>query len=293
MSIKKRLQNVARNTVRRAVGARDGEPIRDARRRNQIERIKKKDHVKYGKADLLDALKEIGVNPGDTLVVHSAWRAFYNFTGRPEDVISALQESVGECGNLLMPCYGAEKGYLDVSRTKSHVGVLSEIFRCQDGVRRAAVPHFTLAGRGPDIDELFAMETQCMYGFDDCAPYTKAIDKGAKVLLMGLPSNTSKISVFHRTGWLAKDYSERYASIWSDPIDAIIVDENGETHMRKMLPKRSGVGNHNPAFRKAFAAVPKASRSFGEMEVVLFDAQEAVDASLSMVREGLILYKGI
>src|SRR5438094_9016282 len=54
-------------------------------------------------ADLQRALWQLGVLPGDVLMVHSAFDRFLGFHGGPVDVIRALQEVVGPGGTLIMP----------------------------------------------------------------------------------------------------------------------------------------------------------------------------------------------
>lgn len=54
------------------------------------------------KDQLLHDLKALGVKEGDAVLVHSSMKALGTKL-TPEEVIDALQESVGEKGTLLMP----------------------------------------------------------------------------------------------------------------------------------------------------------------------------------------------
>src|SRR5438552_9528297 len=54
-------------------------------------------------ADLQRALLQLGVLPGDVLMVHSAFDRFLGFHGGPVDVIRALQQVIGPGGTLMMP----------------------------------------------------------------------------------------------------------------------------------------------------------------------------------------------
>src|ERR1051325_8440650 len=53
--------------------------------------------------DLERAMRDVGIAGGDTLFVHSSYDAFQGFSGKPTDVISALQRVVGPSGAVLMP----------------------------------------------------------------------------------------------------------------------------------------------------------------------------------------------
>ena len=290
----RKMKQLARSVVRNALGARENETLKDVKRRNKVERNKAIDTFKYGDKELLNSLRSLGIKEGDTIIVHASWRPFYNYKGDgPTGVIAVLRSAVGETGTLLMPSYGADLSCLDVNRTKSNVGVLSEVFWRQEGVRRALVPHFTLAGCGPAIDHIFSQERKSSYGFDDFAPYSLAIDSGAKILLMGLGEDTAKISAFHRAGWLLREENSRYATIWGNPVDVRIVDREGNCEIRSRLPKRPGVHNDDRSFRKAFSLVKKKTEYLGKLDLIVFDGNEAVATAVKAARDGLILYKGI
>lgn len=55
------------------------------------------------KADLLAALRALGVRAGDVLEVHGSLRSFGHVEGGAETVIAALKEAVTDAGTLFMP----------------------------------------------------------------------------------------------------------------------------------------------------------------------------------------------
>ena len=71
---------------------------------------------------LKNTLRELGVVPGDILMVHSSFKSFGAFEKGPQGVIQALQESVSESGILAMPgftdcCDGGSGGVFDREHT--------------------------------------------------------------------------------------------------------------------------------------------------------------------------------
>src|SRR5690348_7611701 len=46
--------------------------------------------LSYGKLELAEALRSLGVNPGDALMVHSSFSRTTGFTGSPNDCIDVL-----------------------------------------------------------------------------------------------------------------------------------------------------------------------------------------------------------
>src|SRR5207244_1814925 len=100
-------------------------------------------------ADLKSALLELGVVPGDVLMVHSAFDRFLGYQGGLVDAIRTLQEVVGERGTLMMPTipfqgtaveYALGDPVFDVQRTVSRMGLLTEVFRRSPGVVRSIHP---------------------------------------------------------------------------------------------------------------------------------------------------------
>ena len=49
------------------------------------------------------ALSALGLRPGQVVMVHSSFDRFAGFTGKPSEVIQALEDAVGPEGTLLMP----------------------------------------------------------------------------------------------------------------------------------------------------------------------------------------------
>src|SRR5262245_33099633 len=69
---------------------------------NQIRRLYVERFRSYGPPQLADALCKIGVQRGDTVVLHSAFEPVHGFEGTIEDLTNVFLEAVGPEGNLLM-----------------------------------------------------------------------------------------------------------------------------------------------------------------------------------------------
>lgn len=65
--------------ARKAVGAKNHEPIRDALRRHEVCALSKIDRSIIYQNDLRLALRSVGINPGDIVMVHCGWRSFYGY----------------------------------------------------------------------------------------------------------------------------------------------------------------------------------------------------------------------
>jgi len=156
-------------------------------------------------ADLKSALLELGVVPGDVLMVHSAFDRFLGYQGGLVDAIRTLQEVVGERGTLMMPTipfqgtaveYALGDPVFDVQRTVSRMGLLTEVFRRSPGVVRSIHPTHSVAVWGNRADEIIAGHEQADTPCGRFTPYEKLLEHDGKILLAGVPANTMTFCYF-------------------------------------------------------------------------------------------------
>lgn len=144
--------------------------------------------------DFLSTLRQLGVKPGDVMMVHSSFDRFGGFTGKPADVVLALQEAVGPAGTILMPTipftglaieYVAQGEIFDVMRTPSRMGLLTELFRRCPDVVRSVHPTHSVAAWGAKAEEMVVDHhlagTPCGVG----SPFARLLDHDGKILLVG------------------------------------------------------------------------------------------------------------
>src|ERR1700730_12706132 len=100
-----------------------------------------------------DALLSIGIRPGSVALVHPDAIVAAQFPAMPNEqrldlLIEAMEAAVGREGTLVVPTfsYSFTKGEpYDIRKTPSAVGMVSERFRMQTGVRRTSDPIFSFA----------------------------------------------------------------------------------------------------------------------------------------------------
>ena len=154
----------------------------------------------YSYPELLSALRELKINPGDTLMVHSSFNALNGFQGSPQDVIRAFKEAIDpDQGTLLMvslPYTSSTHKYLKnnktfhVGRTISRMGLISEIFRRQKGVLRSLHPTHPVCAFG-HLAEWFVQDHEnCLYPCGPGSPFEKIAEKDGKVLFFDVSFNT-------------------------------------------------------------------------------------------------------
>jgi len=175
------------------------------RRLKRLVRVYHRMFFRFTPADLRRALLQLGIVPGDVLIVHSAFDKFLGFEGGPVDVVRALQEVVGPDGALMMPTipfqgtaveYALGDPVFDVRQTVSRMGLISEVFRRCPGVVRSIHPTHSVAVWGKRADEIIAGHERSDTPCGRLTPYARLLDYDGKILLMGASASTMTFCYF-------------------------------------------------------------------------------------------------
>ncbi len=128
--------------------------------------------LSYDGTKLVDALKEIGIQENDTVLLHANFKPDSGFKGDPGDVVNVLKSFLGKKGNLLMvsiPFRGSGFDYLKknkpfrLKKTMSMMGLITEMFRRSEGVKRSLHPTHPVLVYGKDSSMLTAAHEKCLY----------------------------------------------------------------------------------------------------------------------------------
>lgn len=154
----------------------------------------------YDAAALVAALRKLGVAAGDTVMVHASWLPDNGFRGGPAGFVAGLKEAVGPDGLLVMPSFTyhdessaaflARGGVMDVRRSPSRMGLLSEVFRRDRGARRSLSPTHPLAAWGRDADAFLAGHEATPASFGPDSPFGRLAKRDARILLVDAPFST-------------------------------------------------------------------------------------------------------
>ncbi|MBI9086966.1 MAG: DUF4910 domain-containing protein [Desulfobacterales bacterium] len=141
-------------------------------------------------------LNDLGVGPGDHLLVHSAYSAIGEVDGGAESVVEGLLSAVGNAGTVVMPSFNwdyfqEKEKVIDLTHTPSLMGIVSELFRKRSGVKRTANLFHPLCVWGRFAKEILACDTFDTWGED--SPYGFMARNGFKMLLMGVDLNRCAI----------------------------------------------------------------------------------------------------
>lgn len=171
------------------------------------------------RSELARDLRSLGLDAGQTVMVHSALGAVGRIVGGPDTVIRALLDVLTDAGTVMIYVSWEEweralaegvdnlpeaerRAYLDesppfdpaTSRAERRWGILTEYLRTWPGARRSNHPTASVAAVGAQAEYLTA-DHPLAYGYGIGSPFDKLCRNGGKVLLLGSPF--SAVSLLH------------------------------------------------------------------------------------------------
>jgi len=242
---------------------------------------------------LVEGFRSLGVEEGDTLLVHSSYKSFGEVDGGPQTVIRALEAALGtdKDGTLIMPTFNFDfnKGApWDVRTTPSKMGVLTELVRLDPRAKRVFHPFYSFAILGKHADMLGALKYKSAY--ERNSVFGKLRDLDGKIMVIGL-SYTNSMTFFHHIEQMeGVDY--RFLKQFTGEV----TDENGETYTDtfEMLVRdidKGVITEVDPMGALMEQAGIVKIRKIGEADVKLMKANEVYEfTAREMKRDPHLLY---
>lgn len=244
--------------------------------------------------DLVDGFRALGVEAGDTLLVHSSYKSFGPVDGGPQTVIRALELAVDieHDGTLIMPTFnfGFNKGEpWDVRTTPSKMGVLTELARQDPRAKRVFHPFYSFAVLGKHAEMLGGLRYKSAY--ERNSVFGKLRDLDGKIMVIGL-SYTNSMTFFHHIEQMeGVDY--RFLKQFTGEV----TDADGHTYTDtfEMLVRDIDKGVITEVDPMGFLMEEKGVikvRKIGEADVKLMKANEVYAfTAREMRRDPHLLYK--
>ncbi len=180
------------------------------------------------RASLLHDLRQLGVEAGMTILVHSSLRSLGWVSGGPVAVVQALMDAVTPAGTIMVPTQ--TPGYSDPAHWQApavpadwwpiiyetipaydpaitpteHMGKIVEVFRTWPGVLRSAHPNVSFAAWGRSAQDL-TKDHPLEYGLGERSPLARLYDLDGWVLMLGTGYGTT--TSFHLAEYRAPGVS--------------------------------------------------------------------------------------
>jgi aminoglycoside 3-N-acetyltransferase len=147
---------------------------------------------------LLEDFRTLGIEPGDTVLVHSSLKSIGYVEKGPQTLIKALHQSVSPGGTIVLPAYYMPGGTVyDACKAKDYVfdprihktrlGRIPEEFLRFPGVERSLHPTHSVAALGRNARYLTEAHHLAPSTFGKGSPWDRLIEIGGKVAGIGIP----------------------------------------------------------------------------------------------------------
>ena len=161
---------------------------------------------------LLSDLRNLGINQGDTVMVHISLSALGYVVDGKQSVLLASLDAVGDTGTLVMPAQTSSNSdpenwcmppipepwwqtvrecipVFDKHTTPTDIGAVPELFRTYPGTLRSDHPRVSFTARGPLAGQLVSQHVLTpMFGHD--TPLGQLYQLDAKILMLGTDYDT-------------------------------------------------------------------------------------------------------
>ncbi len=192
-----------------------------------------------GHNDLVAGFKDLGLQAGDTVLVHSSYKSFGGVEGGPPDVLEALLEVLTPEGTLIMPAFNFDfnKGQpWDVRTSPSQMGVITEIARTDPRFTRVFHPIYSFSIAGKHAGELTRVRYKSSY--ERISVFGRLRDLDGKIMVIGLAYNNSMTFFHHIEQMEGVDYrfikqftgevTDENGNTWVDTFDMLVRDLDGK-----------------------------------------------------------------
>ena len=165
--------------------------------------------------ELESAFREVGLEKGDLVLVHSAMSGLGLVEGGEETLIGALLAVLTPSGTLAMPTFTVRDSMLaraqsgeifDVRHTPSQTGKLTERFRHYPGAVRSVHPTHSVTAVGDRAGWLVEGHQNCATPFGADSPFARLIEGRGKILCSGV--EISYITSYHAFEDMSSDFPE-------------------------------------------------------------------------------------
>lgn len=225
----------------------------------------------------------MGIETGDSLIVHSSLTAIGHVEGGADDVIDAFLEAVGEGGNVVMSTLTMWDKPFDPLNTPSAVGKISEVFRRRENALRSLHPVHSVAAIGKDAPYITGGHENCETGCGEGSPYYKLKELKGKIVLLGVDMDRN--TIMH---CLEEAIDARYLWTLDIPAPTYIRDYRNKTFtLKKFPPGHRDFLKITPMLREGEALT---EGFVGNAPVKVIDIDKLFDIGLQILKEDPLFF---
>ncbi len=235
------------------------------------------------KADIVNGLRDLGLDNGDVAFVHSSLKSFGYVEGGANTVVRAFLDVLGDEGTLAVPIFrnyfwdGPDQVW-DRDNSPSLMGVISETVRTWEGSRRSYHAPHPIAAVGRLAEDLTERHNLTDFSFD--SPFSRLLELNAWIMLMGVDYN--RCTMIH----LIEERAEIPYRRWVDLTGTVVNNGIAERRTYPFLSGYPGVGNDfNPLGKRLESEGKVNITKIGNSTIRCFHARELYECTMRSIRQ--------
>jgi len=147
------------------------------------------------RSEIDSGLRELGVQAGDVMLVHSAMRTMGQVEGGAQTVVDAMLGVLGPTGTLVVSTFtfaheASDNPVIDPATDRSEMGIITEAARLHSEARRSTAFRHSFAAIGKRA-QLLAENDPAMSPFDLRSSFGVMTVLNTKVILLGVTYSSS------------------------------------------------------------------------------------------------------
>jgi aminoglycoside 3-N-acetyltransferase len=246
----------------------------------------------YTKVDLINGIKKIGIEPTDTLLVHSSMKAIGEVEGGADTVLDAFMEYLKD-GLLIFPTHtweqiNEEYNVFNPATEPSCVGLLTNLFLKRPKVYRSWHPTHSVAAFGKEAEEYTSGEEQWDTPCARKGCWGKLYDRKAKILFLGC--SLKKNTFLHGV----EEWNQIPNRLMDSPRQLKIITPDGtilERPLRGHYNPTGDISYHYDKMLEPFLEKGVSKRgTIGDAQCVLGDAVGMADLTTSYLKRNTDLF---
>ncbi|HLH05578.1 MAG TPA: AAC(3) family N-acetyltransferase [Bryobacteraceae bacterium] len=254
----------------------------------------------FGATQLVDVLRDCGIEPGDAICVHSGMTGFAGFRGSVAEIVRSFLEAAGGDGAILMPTFSFEGSAVeyarsgavfDPKRTPSRTGLISEVFRRFPQVERSIHPTHSLAVKSADARSWIGTHLEADTPCGKRSPFEQFAERKVKIVFAG--ASPATLSYFHFIEELLEPRmpfspftQERFSLAYRS--GGVVAQS---PPMRLYDPEVSRRRTLTPLFMELQRGGKWKAARTGTLDVVVLRARDVLDAAESLAARNIFCYK--
>jgi aminoglycoside 3-N-acetyltransferase len=246
---------------------------------------------KYSSEDILNKLIKMGLKKGDTLFIHSSWNHFFNYKGKPGELINILLTYLTEEGTLVMPCFPAIQDaskVFNIKRTPSGAGFLTEMFRRYKGTLRSVNLNHSVCAFGKNAEFLTKDHHKSKTSWDEMSPYYRLKEVDALIVGLGVGYNLEVATSLHCVESILRKEIYYYSLLFTDKVEYKYKDISGDIGIHSYLKRRGSIDTKK--ISKYFSEEELVESKLSNLEIYSIRADLLISRAIKLGRKGITMY---